>query len=49
MSLGSAAATIGHLVFGERGQKTSGWPTLFVGLLGELGPHQLNAWQAQLG
>ena len=37
------------LVLGERGEEAGGRPALLVGLLGELGPDQLDARQAQLG
>ena len=49
MTLDAAATAIGDLVFGERGQEASGRPAFLVGLLGELGPHQLDSGQAQFG
>ena len=49
MPLDAPAAPIGHFVLGERGEEACGGPTLLVGLLRELGPHQLDARQAQLG
>ena len=48
MPLDAAAATVGHLVLGERCKEAGSRPALLVGLLGELGPHQLDARQAQL-
>ena len=45
MTLDAAATAIGDLVFGERGQEASGRPAFLVGLLGELGPHQLDSGQ----
>src|SRR5206468_10275945 len=45
----AATTAIGDLVFGECGQETSGRPPLLVGLLSELGPHQLDGGQAQVG
>jgi hypothetical protein len=49
MALDAAAAAIGRFVLGERGEEACGGPALLVGLLGELGPHQLDARQVQLG
>ena len=43
MPFDAAAATVGHLVLGERRQEASCRPAFLVGLLGELGPHQLDA------
>jgi hypothetical protein len=43
-----AAATVGHLVLGEHREEAGRRPTFPVGLLGELGPHQPDARQAQL-
>ena len=48
MPLDAAAAAVGHLVLGERREEAGGRPALLVGLRGELGPHQLDAGQAQL-
>ena len=48
MPLDAAAATVGHLVLGERRKEAGRRPAFLVGLLGELGPHQLDARQAQL-
>ena len=49
MALDAAAAALGDLVLGERGEEAGGGPALLVGLLGELGPDQLDGGQAQLG
>ena len=49
MALDAAAAALGDLVLGERGEEAGGGPAFLVGLLGELGPHQLDGGQAQLG
>jgi hypothetical protein len=43
MPFNAAAATIGHLVLGERRKEAGCRPTFPVGLLGELGPHQPDA------
>jgi hypothetical protein len=48
MPLEAAAATVGHLVLGEHRQEAGRRPPFLVGLLGELGPHQPDARQAQL-
>ena len=48
MALDAATAALGHFVLGERGQEACGGPAFLVGLLGELGPDQLDARQAQL-
>ena len=48
MPLDAAAATVGHLVLGEGRKEAGRRPAFLVGLLGELGPHQLDARQAQL-
>jgi hypothetical protein len=47
MPLDAAAATFGHFMLGKRCEETGRRPAFFVGLLGELGPHQFNARQAQ--
>ena len=47
--LDAAATAIGDLVLGERRQEASCRPAFLVGLLGELGPHQLDGGQAQVG
>ena len=39
----AAAAAVGDLVLGQRGQEASGRPAFLVGLRGELGPHQFDA------
>jgi hypothetical protein len=44
MPLDAAAATVGHLVLGEHREEAGRRPTFLVGLLGELGPHQPDAW-----
>ena len=49
VTLDAAATAIGDLVLGERRQEASGRPTFLVGLLGELGPHQFDGGQAQVG
>ena len=49
VTLDAAATAIGDLVLGERGQEASSRPAFLVGLLGELGPHQLDGGQAQVG
>ncbi len=49
VTLDAAAAAIGDLVLGERCQEARGRPTFLVGLLGELGPHQFDGGQAQVG
>jgi len=43
MPLDAAAATVGHLVLGKRRQEAGRRPAFLVGLLGELGPNQLDA------
>ena len=48
MTLHPAPTSIDHLVLGQCGQEAGRRPALLVGLLGELGPHQLDAGQAQL-
>ena len=48
MPLDAAAAAVGHLVLGKRCEEAGRRPAFLVGLLGELGPHQLDARQAQL-
>jgi hypothetical protein len=48
-SVPAAAAAIGDLVLGKRRQEASCGPAFLVGLLGELGPHQLDGGQAQVG
>ena len=48
MPFDAAAATVGHLVLGKRRKEAGRRPAFLVGLLGELGPHQLDARQAQL-
>ena len=49
MALDAAAAAIGRFVLGERRKEPCGGSALLVGLFGELGPHQLDARQAQFG
>ena len=49
MALDAAATTISDLVFGKRGQEASRGPAFLAGLLGELGPHQLDGGQTQVG
>jgi hypothetical protein len=44
-----AAAALGHLVLGQRGQKAGRRPAFLVGLGSELGPDLLDAGQVQLG
>src|SRR5215831_19296249 len=46
MTFDATTTAIGDLMFGECGQKAGGWPTLLVGLLSELSPHQLHGGQA---
>jgi uncharacterized membrane protein (GlpM family) len=46
--LNPTAAAISHLVFGEHREEAGRRPAFLVGLLGELGPHQLDAGQSQL-
>ena len=48
MALDAATTAVGHFVFGKRCQEACCRPTFLVGLLGELGPSQLDARQAQL-
>jgi hypothetical protein len=43
MPFDAAAATVGHLVLGERREEAGRRPALLVGLRGELGPHQPDA------
>jgi len=43
MPLDAVAATVGHLVLGKRCQEAGRRPAFLVGLLGELGPNQLDA------
>ena len=47
MPLDATTATVGHLVLGKRRQEARCRPAFLVGLRGELGPHQLDARQAQ--
>jgi len=49
VTLDAAATAIGDLVLGKRCEEASGRPTFLVGLLGELGPHQFDGGQAQVG
>ena len=49
VTLDTAAAAIGDLVLGECGKEASCRPAFLVGLLSELGPHQLDGGQAQVG
>jgi hypothetical protein len=48
MPFDAAPATVGHLVLGERRKEAGRRPAFLVGLLRELGPHQLEGRQAQL-
>ena len=48
MALDAATTSVGHLMLGKRCQEARCRPTFLVGLLGELGPSQLDARQAQL-
>ena len=43
MPLDAAATTVGHLVLGKRREEAGRRPAFLVGLLGELGPYQLDA------
>jgi hypothetical protein len=43
MPFDAAAAPISHLVFGEHREEAGRRPSFLVGLLSELGPHQLDA------
>jgi hypothetical protein len=43
MPLDASAATGGHLVLGKCCQEAGRRPAFLVGLLGELGPYQLDA------
>jgi hypothetical protein len=43
MPLDATAATFGHFMLGKRCEEAGRRPAFFVGLLGELGPHQLDA------
>src|SRR5450755_3675475 len=43
MPFDAAPATVGYLMLGERREEASRRPAFLVGLLGELGPHQLDA------
>jgi hypothetical protein len=43
MPLDAAAATFGHFMLGKRCEEAGRRPSFFVGLLAELGPHQLDA------
>jgi hypothetical protein len=38
VTLDAPSATVGHLVLGKRRHEAGGWPALFVGLCGDLGP-----------
>jgi hypothetical protein len=49
MALDAAAAVIGDLVLGESSEEASRGPAFLVGLLGELGPHQFDGGQPQVG
>ena len=49
MTLDAATTTISDLVFGKRGQEASGRPAFLVRLLCELGPHQFDGGQTQVG
>jgi hypothetical protein len=49
VTLDTAATAIGDLVLGEGGKEASCRPAFLVGLLGKLGPHQLDGGQAQVG
>jgi hypothetical protein len=49
VTLDAAATAVGDLVLGERGKEASCGPAFLVGLLGELGPHQFDGRQAQVG
>jgi len=49
VTLDPAATAIGDLVRGERRQEATCGPAFLVGLLGELGPHQFDGGQAQIG
>ena len=47
MPLDAAAITLGQFMLGDSGQEAGCGPTFLVGLLGELGPQQLDGWQSQ--
>jgi hypothetical protein len=47
MPLDAAAITLGQFVLGDGDQKAGRGPTFVVGLLGELGPQQLDGRQSQ--
>jgi hypothetical protein len=48
MPFDAAPTTVGHFVLGERRKEAGRRPAFLVGLLRELGPHQLEGRQAQL-
>src|SRR5260370_207582 len=48
MPFDAATATVGPLVLGERRKEAGRRPAFLVGLLRQLGPHQLEGRQAQL-
>ena len=47
MPLDAAAIALGEFVLGDGGQEAGRGPTFLVGLLGELGPQQLDGRQSQ--
>ena len=49
VAFNAPAAAIGEFVLGKGGKEAGRRPALLVGLRGELGPHQLDARQAQFG
>ena len=49
MAFNAPAASIGEFVLGKGGKEAGRRPALLVGLGSKLGPHQLEARQAQFG
>src|SRR3954471_10540864 len=49
LTLDAATTAISDLVFGKCGQEASRRPAFLVGLLCELGPHEFDGGQAQVG
>jgi hypothetical protein len=49
MALDAAATAIGDLVLGEGGEEASRGPAFLISLLGELGLHQFDGGQPQVG
>ncbi len=49
VAFNAPAAAIGEFMLGKSGKEAGCRPALLVGLVGELGPHQLNTRQAEFG